>query len=333
MLHTTLMLLKKDGKLLLGLKKRGFGLGKLNGVGGKLEKGETIDECVVRETFEEIGVRVTEMEHMADIVFDDLYYKGVPERNIMHVYISTKWTGKPTETDEIKPEWVSIAKIPYEKMWCDDPIWLPEILRGRHIDAWFHFNEKNVFTDHWVSEWPMNCISDVDDKRMGLTDTGEDRANFPVKEGARAVLLNKKGQVALIHAKNRGWYKIPGGGREDGELILENLRREVIEETGYTIKNIQPLGYAINYRSQWQMIGKAYMYICHTDKFVGKEPMPDEIKDGDELEWFDSIDEALAALKAVDLKKIDYYGAYFFTQREIDTLEYARQFLKEKHGR
>ena len=97
MLHTTLMILKKDGKILLGLKKRGFGLGKLNGVGGKLEKGETVDECVVRETFEEIGVRVTGMEHMADIVFDDLYYKGVPERNVMHVYVGTKWTGKPVE--------------------------------------------------------------------------------------------------------------------------------------------------------------------------------------------------------------------------------------------
>ena len=333
MLHTTLMLLKKDGKILLGLKKRGFGLGKLNGVGGKLEKDETIDECVVRETFEEIGVHVTEMEHMADIVFDDLYYKGVPERNIMHVYIGTKWTGKPAETDEIKPEWVPISNIPYNKMWCDDSIWLPEILRGRHINAWFHFNEKNEFTDHWVADIPQKCISDINDKRVGLKDTGEDPANFSVKEGARAVLMNKKGQVALIHSVNRGWYKLPGGGREDGELILENLRREVLEETGYTVKNIQELGYGVNIRSQWQMIGKAYIYLCQTDKFVGKEQMPDEIEDGDTLEWFDTIDEALVALRSVDLKKINFYGAYFFTQREIDTLEYVKKFLKEKHGR
>ena len=64
-----------------------------------------------------------------------------------------------------------------------------------------------------------------------------------------------------------------------------------------------------------------------------RECLPDEIQDGDELEWFDSLDDALKALKAVDLKKIDYYGAYFFTQREIDTLEYVKKFLKEKHGR
>ncbi len=332
MLHTTLMILKKDGKILLGLKKRGFGMGKLNGVGGKLEKDETIEEAAVRETFEEIGVRVTEMEHMANIVFDDLYYKGVPERNIMHVFVGTKWIGIPTETDEIKPEWVEISKIPFNKMWGDDEHWLPEILRGRHIEAWFHFNKKNTFTDYWVEDVPEKCISNVDDARMGLENTGEDPATFSVKVGARAVLFNDKEQVALIHAKNRGWYKLPGGGREDGELLRENLCREVLEETGYSVKDIKELGYGINIRSQWQMIGKAYLYMCHTDKFIGKKPMPDEIEDGDVLEWFDSIDDALEALRSVDLKKINFYGAYFFTQREIDTLEYAKRVLKGKHG-
>ena len=102
MRHTTLMLLKKDGKLLLGLKKRGFGLGKINGIGGKVEEGESVEAAAVRETFEEIGVNVSEMEHMADIVFDNLYYKGVPESHMMHIFIGTKWSGKPIETDEIK---------------------------------------------------------------------------------------------------------------------------------------------------------------------------------------------------------------------------------------
>jgi len=60
--------------------------------------------------------------------------------------------------------------------------------------------------------------------------------------------------------------------------------------------------------------------------------MPDEIEDGDALEWFDNIDAALAALRAVDLKKIDYYGAYFFTRREIDALKYAKHILEEKDG-
>jgi len=39
----TLCILERDGKLLLGRKKRGFGTGRINGFGGKLEVGETIE--------------------------------------------------------------------------------------------------------------------------------------------------------------------------------------------------------------------------------------------------------------------------------------------------
>ena len=328
--HTTLMFLKKDGKILLGLKKRGFGLGKLIGVGGKLEKGETVEEAAIRETFEEINVTVTKMEHMADIVFDNLYYKGIPERHMMHVFIGTKWTGVPEETDEIKPQWVSLSDIPYNKMWIDNPHWLPDVLRGNKIEGWFYFNEDDVFTDFWVKPLPTECISRITDENVGLKNTGEDSSNFVIREGARAVLLNEKKQVALIHSTNRGWYKLPGGGREKDELIYENLKREILEETGYEIKNVKPLGYEINVRSQWRMIGKAYLYLCETGKFTGKEPMQDEIEDGDVLEWFDGFDKAIAALESVKLDKIGFYGAYFFTRREIDTLKYAKQELERK---
>lgn len=325
MLHTAVMLLKKDGKVLLGLKKRGFGMGKLTSVGGKQEKDESIDETAIRETFEEIGVKVTEMEHMADIVFDNLHYKGKPERDMMHVFVATKWQGEPQESDEIKPEWVKISEMPYRRMWGDNEHWLPEVLRGNKVEAWFYYNEKNEFTDFWVKKLPTECISRITDESVGLENTGEDPATFSIKESARAVLLNEKNQIALIHSVNRGWYKLPGGGREKDELIYENLEREVLEETGYKIKDVKPLGIGINIRSQWRMIGKAYLYSCHTDKFIGKEPMPDEVEDGDTLEWFDSFDDAIAALESVKLDKIGFYGAYFFTRREIDTLKYARQ--------
>ena len=310
---------------MLGLKKRGFGMGKLTSVGGKQEKGESIDETAIRETFEEISVKVTEMEHMADIVFDNLHYKGKPERDMMHVFVATKWQGEPQESDEIKPEWVKISEMPYRRMWGDNEHWLPEVLRGNKVEAWFYYNEKNEFTDFWVKKLPTECISRITDESVGLENTGEDPATFSIKEGARAVLLNEKNQIALIHSVNRGWYKLPGGGREKDELIYENLEREVLEETGYKIKDVKPLGIGINIRSQWHMIGKAYLYSCHTDKFIGKEPMPDEVEDGDTLEWFDSFDDAIAALESVKLDKIGFYGAYFFTRREIDTLKYARQ--------
>ena len=60
MRDTTLCFLQKDNKLLLGMKKRGFGQGKYNGFGGKLQEGETIIQGVLRELKEECGIQVQE---------------------------------------------------------------------------------------------------------------------------------------------------------------------------------------------------------------------------------------------------------------------------------
>ena len=53
-------------RLLLGLKKRGFGQGKWNGFGGKLDEGETPRQAAIREMKEESdveSVRTREMPH------------------------------------------------------------------------------------------------------------------------------------------------------------------------------------------------------------------------------------------------------------------------------
>ena len=50
-----------ERQLLLGRKKRGFGEGKWNGFGGKLEPGETVEEAAVRELQEESGVTATQL--------------------------------------------------------------------------------------------------------------------------------------------------------------------------------------------------------------------------------------------------------------------------------
>jgi 8-oxo-dGTP diphosphatase/2-hydroxy-dATP diphosphatase len=52
----TLALLEKGNKILLGMKKRGFGVGRWNGFGGKVKEGEKIEEAVKRELKEEIGI-------------------------------------------------------------------------------------------------------------------------------------------------------------------------------------------------------------------------------------------------------------------------------------
>jgi len=71
MRDTTLILPMRDGRILLGMKKRGFGVGKLNGFGGKLNEGESIVEAAVRELEEEIGIvaKVENLKKRAELTF------------------------------------------------------------------------------------------------------------------------------------------------------------------------------------------------------------------------------------------------------------------------
>jgi hypothetical protein len=46
----------------------------------------------------------------------------------VHLFLVESWEGEIVESDEIKPFWFEIDKIPYDKMWADDIYWLPRIL-------------------------------------------------------------------------------------------------------------------------------------------------------------------------------------------------------------
>lgn len=153
MIHATLCFLLRDDpepSLLLGVKKRGFGKGKLNGIGGKLSPHETPEEGICREVFEEIRVRLepASVQAVANITFR---FPFRPEFNhYVHVFVATEWVGTPEETDEIAPLWVPMSDIPYARMWADDAYWLPRVLRGERLDAEFEFGEDNESVTDWA---------------------------------------------------------------------------------------------------------------------------------------------------------------------------------------
>ncbi|MEI7498258.1 MAG: 8-oxo-dGTP diphosphatase [Candidatus Falkowbacteria bacterium] len=146
--QTTLVFLQKDDNVLLGLKKRDFGVGYWNGVGGKLQAGESAVEAAVRETTEELNIIIMPQDliHAGELEF---HYPGRSEDDLMrhvlaHVFITREWRDNPLESDEVKPEWFKIDKLPFEQMWADDPYWLPHVLDGKTVKAIFTFNNDNI---------------------------------------------------------------------------------------------------------------------------------------------------------------------------------------------
>lgn len=150
-LPTTLLLVIKDNKILLACKKRGFGIGKYNGVGGKLESGESVEQGMIRETFEEIGIAPKDYELRGVIAFDE-YYKGEPVLEVTHIYVASDFDGEPQETDEMKPFWFDLDKVPYDKMFPDDKFWLPMIIEGEYVIGNFKFDKDFNKLEHNIEK-------------------------------------------------------------------------------------------------------------------------------------------------------------------------------------
>ena len=130
----------KDDKILLGLKKRGFGAGRWNGFGGKLEEGESIVDAAHRELGEEIGIKALDMSEVGVI---DFSFENDPKVLEVHIFKITNFTGEPEESEEMRPEWFLFENIPYDQMWSDDKYWLPKLLDNKLFKGCFLFDRPS----------------------------------------------------------------------------------------------------------------------------------------------------------------------------------------------
>jgi 8-oxo-dGTP diphosphatase len=143
--QATLCWILKDGKVLLKLANAGISDGKWNGVGGKMEPGETPEECARRETLEESGLTVGRMTYHGRIEFYFVDEDSSDRRHVkdwvMHVFSTDDFTGNIMESGEGKLKWFDLNSIPYDKMWEDDMHWVPLMLEGKKFNGRFTFSK------------------------------------------------------------------------------------------------------------------------------------------------------------------------------------------------
>jgi 23S rRNA (cytosine1962-C5)-methyltransferase len=131
-------------QVLLGYKKRGFGQGKFNGIGGKVEPGETVASAAQRELAEETGIAVP-LEDLAYVGILTFTFPNTPDWNSeIHVFRVDDPQGEPVESDEISPKWFDVDKLPFDQMWDDDRYWLSPVLAGLPYSARFTFQDDNA---------------------------------------------------------------------------------------------------------------------------------------------------------------------------------------------
>jgi 8-oxo-dGTP diphosphatase len=152
-----------EDRILLGFKRRGFGQGKWNGFGGKVEDGEQIREAALRELYEEAGVYCVGDGHQASSRCTLQPSQGQSFRWAGRLFFSFEeetfpnmivdlFSGmicacrQPRASEEMEPHWFPCSQIPYELMWPDDAVWLPRLIeqdRARTpsvLEAHFHYD-------------------------------------------------------------------------------------------------------------------------------------------------------------------------------------------------
>lgn len=149
----TLCVIHQEPRVLLGMKKKGFGAGRWNGFGGKVEEGETIEGATRRELREEAGIDAHDLEKVGTL---DFSFASNPDEILeVHIFRSTRFSGQPKESDEMRPAWFSQTEIPFEEMWPDDRHWFPLLLAGKKFNGRFHFGEGDAILEQELVEVTM----------------------------------------------------------------------------------------------------------------------------------------------------------------------------------
>ncbi len=146
----TLCYIRKDGKTLMihRVKKDGdIHAGKWNGLGGKLEAGETPEECAVREIREESGLVARSIEMKGFLAFPGF---ANDEDWYAFVFVVPDFDGQIGESQEGYLQWIENAKIPDLNLWEGDRIFLP------WLDQPGFFSGKFVYKNGQLVEHSVN---------------------------------------------------------------------------------------------------------------------------------------------------------------------------------
>jgi 8-oxo-dGTP diphosphatase len=131
----------RDGQrqVLLGHKKTGLGRGKIVGLGGHVEPGESPAEAAAREAKEESGVHV-QVAGLKPVAYITFLFPVRPAWDMtVDVFTTDEFSGEAAETNEIRPEWFARAALPLDRMWDDARQWLPRVLDGERLRATFTY--------------------------------------------------------------------------------------------------------------------------------------------------------------------------------------------------
>ena len=137
----TLGIILHEGQILLGEKKKGeIGTGMLSGPGGKLDLGETLKECLIRETREELEIEL-DPDSLELVAIIDFYAADEIDFRV-HTYRAEILSGEIHETADMIPDWYPLEEATFERTYESDRHWLPKAASGEKFNANVYYLDR-----------------------------------------------------------------------------------------------------------------------------------------------------------------------------------------------
>lgn len=147
------------------------------------------------------------------------------------------------------------------------------------------------------------------------------------RNATRTVVFDKDGKVAIINVEKHGYYKIPGGGIEEGEDLDDAALREAKEETGCDCVIIDKIGQIETEIPAWEMLDISDGFIAVVS---GEKNSPEyedwEKERGFKVEWFDDIN---SAIKTISQNVATEPEASTLQKRDLTFLKLAKEKLDQ----
>lgn len=152
MIQSTLCYIERDNKTLMMhrvKKENDMHEGKYNGVGGKLEAGETPQECAIREIYEETGLSVKDPDFKGMITFPKLGKKQ--EDWVVYIFRVINFSGELIDCNEGNLEWIETDKLMDLNLWEGDRIFIPWLQKDAFFSGKFEYG-----SDETLSAWSVD---------------------------------------------------------------------------------------------------------------------------------------------------------------------------------
>ena len=128
-------------------KENDMHAGKWNGLGGKLESGETPEECAIREVWEESGLRVKDLTLKGFITFPA--FDG-QEDWYTFIFVISDYEGQLIDSSEGFLRWIPNTQLLELNLWPGDRIFIPWLERNGFFSGKFVYKNKEL-TEHQVA--------------------------------------------------------------------------------------------------------------------------------------------------------------------------------------